>query len=80
MHNFCVLILSLMAEYSAVNLLILKLKPVNWKAISGGHQLTGFYVLVQHPSLILSDLILIHTQVLLNTLRIFKKLKIKSNL
>ena len=66
MHNFSVLILSLMAEYSAVNL-ILKLIPVNWKAISGGYQLTGFCVLVQHPSLIMSDLslILIHTQVLL---------------
>ena len=34
--------------------IILKSKPGYWKAITGGHRLTGFCVQVQHPSLLMS--------------------------
>ena len=40
-------------KFSAVNL-ILKLNLVNWKAITGRYQLTGYCVQVQHLSLIIS--------------------------
>jgi len=72
MHNVCVgWTFSFKSAYhitlyfsSAVNL-ILKLKPFNWKAITGSYRLTEFCVQAQHISLLMTVLTLIYTQVLL---------------
>jgi len=66
---------STLVPASAVNL-ILKSKPVNWKAITGSYWLTGFCVQVQHLSLIMSVLTLMYVQVLLKYTE-YLKLKIK---
>ena len=52
--------------------LIIKSKPVNWKAITGGYQLTGFLAQIPQLLLLLCILRLIYTQALLNySLKIF---------